>query len=132
MVLVIPSVLAMLGDNPMQSEFCCHRGLAANRFCRVCWVQKGQDDEENDDSGPADDNDAATVATDATDAGMGRKKTKKKKTKKKDRPPETLEQMTERIHLLMKVCSYRIESSWIPLTACGSDRRQSTFTKRVH
>ncbi|KAJ7590368.1 hypothetical protein C8J56DRAFT_859767 [Mycena floridula] len=34
MVLLIPSVLAMLGDNPMQSEFACH--------VRCCFV-KGQD-----------------------------------------------------------------------------------------
>jgi hypothetical protein len=41
-VLVIPMVLALLGDNPMQSEFACHIGLRGKLFCRACWV-KGTD-----------------------------------------------------------------------------------------
>ena len=44
MVLLIISVLAMLGDNPMQSEFACHVGLMGKLFCQCCFVQgKGQD-----------------------------------------------------------------------------------------
>ncbi|KAI6107639.1 hypothetical protein EDD16DRAFT_1694913 [Pisolithus croceorrhizus] len=39
MVLVIPAVLAMLGDNPMQSELMCHVGLQGKFFCCNCWVQ---------------------------------------------------------------------------------------------
>jgi hypothetical protein len=35
-------VLALLGDNPMQSEFACHIGLRGKLFCRACWV-KGTD-----------------------------------------------------------------------------------------
>ncbi|KAI6011162.1 hypothetical protein BKA83DRAFT_4067687 [Pisolithus microcarpus] len=42
MVLVVPAVLAMLGDNPMQSELACHIGLQGKFFCRNCWV-KGVD-----------------------------------------------------------------------------------------
>jgi hypothetical protein len=44
MVLVLPSILALLGDNPMQSEFACHAGLQSKFFCRSCWV-KGKDAE---------------------------------------------------------------------------------------
>ncbi|KIO03163.1 hypothetical protein M404DRAFT_76593, partial [Pisolithus tinctorius Marx 270] len=39
MVLMIPAILAMLGDNPMQSELACHVGLQGKFFCRNCWVQ---------------------------------------------------------------------------------------------
>ena len=38
-VLVIPMVLALLGDNPMQSEFACHIGLKGKLFCQACWVK---------------------------------------------------------------------------------------------
>ncbi|KAJ7893682.1 hypothetical protein B0H14DRAFT_2559667 [Mycena olivaceomarginata] len=41
-VLIIPEVLALLGDNPMQSEFACHLGLRGKLFRQACWV-KGHD-----------------------------------------------------------------------------------------
>lgn len=41
-VLLIPCVLALLGDNPMQSEFAAHIGMRGKYFCRACWV-KGSD-----------------------------------------------------------------------------------------
>ncbi|KAH7923808.1 hypothetical protein BV22DRAFT_1105892 [Leucogyrophana mollusca] len=51
MVLIIPAVLAMLGDNPMQSELACHIGLKGKFFCHNCWV-KGQDvDDSNTPAG---------------------------------------------------------------------------------
>ncbi|KAL0575042.1 hypothetical protein V5O48_006915 [Marasmius crinis-equi] len=48
-VLVIPSVLAMVGDNPMQSEFSCHIGFNGKFFCRVCEVSGNIDTTENDE-----------------------------------------------------------------------------------
>jgi hypothetical protein len=44
-VLVIPAVLALLGDNPMQSELACHVGLMGKYFCCACNV-KGHDTQE--------------------------------------------------------------------------------------
>ncbi|KAF7964522.1 hypothetical protein HWV62_6259 [Athelia sp. TMB] len=41
-VMLIPWILAMAGDNPMQSEFSSHIGLSGTCFCRVCHV-KGAD-----------------------------------------------------------------------------------------
>ena len=41
-VLVIPFVVALLGDNPMQSEFACHIGPRGKMLCHICNV-KGMD-----------------------------------------------------------------------------------------
>lgn len=49
-ILVIPFVLAMLGDNPMQSEFACHIGLQGKLFCRACWA-RGKDPADDADTG---------------------------------------------------------------------------------
>ncbi|KAJ3008869.1 hypothetical protein NUW54_g2991 [Trametes sanguinea] len=38
-ILVLPFILALLGDNPMQSEFACHIGMQAKFFCHNCWFQ---------------------------------------------------------------------------------------------
>ncbi|KIY53297.1 hypothetical protein FISHEDRAFT_33763, partial [Fistulina hepatica ATCC 64428] len=37
-VLIFPVVMALLGDNPMQSEFSAHIGLRGRMFCRMCYV----------------------------------------------------------------------------------------------
>jgi hypothetical protein len=42
MVMLIPWLLAMNGDNPMQSEFSSHIGTTGKCFCRVCFA-KGAD-----------------------------------------------------------------------------------------
>ncbi|KAF8144692.1 hypothetical protein K438DRAFT_1902947 [Mycena galopus ATCC 62051] len=86
LVLVIPSVLAMLGDNPMQSEFACHIGFRGKYFCRVCHV-KGEPEEENEDDAGSD---ASSVSSTASEQ-PGKKK---KKTKKKD---ESVNEMISRI-----------------------------------
>ncbi|KAI0639900.1 hypothetical protein C8Q77DRAFT_1045284 [Trametes polyzona] len=62
-ILVLPSVLALLGDNPMQSEFACHIGLQAKLFCRNCWV-KGRDVFGEQDGERERGGDAASVASD--------------------------------------------------------------------
>ncbi|KZV76151.1 hypothetical protein PENSPDRAFT_747853 [Peniophora sp. CONT] len=42
-VLVLPWILAFLGDNPMQSEFTSHVGLTGKLFCRMCKVMNSSD-----------------------------------------------------------------------------------------
>ena len=37
-VVVVPFVCALLGDNPMQSEFACYIGSKGKLFCRACLV----------------------------------------------------------------------------------------------
>lgn len=47
LVLIFPSVLALLGDNPMHREFACHIGLRGKYFYRTCMV-KGSDAQDAD------------------------------------------------------------------------------------
>ena len=44
---MIPFVAALLGDNPMQSEFACHVGPGGKSLCRICDV-KGVDGSTNE------------------------------------------------------------------------------------
>jgi hypothetical protein len=94
MVLVIPSVLAMLGDNPMQSEFACHIGFRGKYFCRVCWVKGDPEPEEDNEGDGLSDTSSASSQEPAADGK------KKKKTKKKD---ESVLEMVSRITQFMSV-----------------------------
>jgi hypothetical protein len=62
-VVVIPFVAALLGDNPMQSEFACHVGPGGKLLCRICDV-KGRD-ASMDGSQPS----AATISNDSANGG---------------------------------------------------------------
>ncbi|KAK7027138.1 hypothetical protein R3P38DRAFT_3268099 [Favolaschia claudopus] len=112
-VLVIPEVLALLGDNPMQSEFACHIGLRGKLFCRACWV-KGSDANAADSAetpAPADrgESDAESVggSNEGSVAGSGDESDaagkKKKRAKGKGKVQETLTQMIHRVTSFMKV-----------------------------
>ncbi|KAL6307553.1 hypothetical protein BKA93DRAFT_727298, partial [Sparassis latifolia] len=46
-VLVVPWILAFLGDNPMSSEFASHIGMKGKCFCRTCMV-RGADDQNRE------------------------------------------------------------------------------------
>lgn len=104
-VLLIPCVLALLGDNPMQSEFACHIGLRGKFFCRVCGV-KGKDAKAEDSAGrplhtravpPSSDEDS-----DADAQSIGSADTQgKKKTRTKFK--EGLAAMTERVKAFIQV-----------------------------
>ena len=117
MVLIFPVVLALLGDNPMQSEFACHIGLRGKFFCRACWV-KGSDAQAEAATAPslnlrssgsgtvaAGGNDSDDNASDVSEANSipdstepapdGRKGRKKAK--------ESLATMVERIQAFLRV-----------------------------
>jgi hypothetical protein len=38
-VILFPWIIALLGDNPMQSELSSHIGMSGKCFCRVCKVE---------------------------------------------------------------------------------------------
>ncbi|KAF8192221.1 hypothetical protein K438DRAFT_1762221 [Mycena galopus ATCC 62051] len=120
-VLIIPEVLALLGDNPMQSEFTCHIGLCGKLFCRACWV-KGTDamDADDDDNhgaerqdgddgrdegdgpgGPASDAGSA-AGSDVSDAGSEASPEKKKKKGPAKKVRESMAQMIERVKNFVK------------------------------
>ncbi|KAI5899751.1 uncharacterized protein SCHCODRAFT_02485944 [Schizophyllum commune H4-8] len=108
-VLVIPSVFAMLGDNPMQSEMCCHSGLMANHFCRACWVE-GEDveneAEEHDDgksaaSSRAPSPDSGRASPDSVRASPGA--TRASTTGARTRKAETLDDMISRLDCMMSM-----------------------------
>ncbi|KAJ6543258.1 hypothetical protein DFH09DRAFT_1249389 [Mycena vulgaris] len=113
-VLVIPEVLALLGDNPMQSEFACHIGLRGKLFCRACWV-KGTDalDPTGADdplARPGGDSDAESVAgsvngseqSNLSDA-QGRDTGSKTGKGKRKRAKETMTQMVNRIKAFVTI-----------------------------
>lgn len=80
-ILVIPDVLALLGDNPMQSELACHIGLTARLFCRTCWIGDGDegggnegedgDGDEEVDGGAGSDEEDVLLDADMEQAEVG-------------------------------------------------------------
>ncbi|KAJ7764528.1 hypothetical protein DFH07DRAFT_376904 [Mycena maculata] len=104
LILVIPSVLAMLGDNPMQSEFACHIGFRGKLFCRTCWAKGDpESDDEDDDNTDADggkSDETGLSDTSTGPAGSG-KETKKKRKKKKKKNLQTVPEMISRVRQFM-------------------------------
>ncbi|KAJ3809763.1 hypothetical protein EV368DRAFT_89490 [Lentinula lateritia] len=108
-VLLLICVLALLGDNPMQSEFASHIGLRGKFFCRSCWV-KGKDatadtdrvpmdlvdDDEGNSSNDGNDSETRSVRSTSTTASRGGEK--KKRTKFK----ESLKTMVQRVKEFVK------------------------------
>ncbi|KAJ3860712.1 hypothetical protein EV359DRAFT_48603, partial [Lentinula novae-zelandiae] len=90
MVLLIPSVLALCGDNPMQSEFACHIGFRGRLFCRICLVS-GKVDNEDNPSSTADDGNESDASL---NSNSGRKS--------KKRNIESMKDMITRIGDFMK------------------------------
>jgi hypothetical protein len=102
MVLVIPAVLAMLGDNPMQSEIACHIGLKGKFFCQNCWV-KGSDAADREVS-PArgDDGNMSDVSVGSNASNHSQQSSGGKKTWQKRK--ETLQELADCAHRFLGVC----------------------------
>ncbi|KAJ3875201.1 hypothetical protein F5051DRAFT_462159 [Lentinula edodes] len=92
LVLVIPSVHALLGDNPMQSEFACHIGFRGLLFCRNCKVSGKV--ENNDNNSSDHDGNASDASIGSASSQTGKKRTKT--------PPESMKDMIARITNFMK------------------------------
>ncbi|TCD66625.1 hypothetical protein EIP91_001135 [Steccherinum ochraceum] len=90
-VLVIPSVVALLGDNTMQSELSGHVGLTGHRFCRACDVTAEQQQGGDDESSHGDTDMADGDVHDNTDTGApiggAAATTEKGKGKEKEQAP---------------------------------------------
>ncbi|KAL1671362.1 hypothetical protein EV122DRAFT_256544, partial [Schizophyllum commune] len=125
-VLVIPSVFALLGDNPMQSELCCHSGLAANHFCRICWVEGSDMDDDSSRTAAPDGGDTSLPLSRESTPGpefpIG-STTSGAKTRK----TETLEEASARIGFFMSI-SERIRTKAETLNVL---MEQFTHAKRV-
>lgn len=65
-VVLIPSVLALLGDNPMQSEFASHIGMNGKLFCRVCLASNPTVAEEHMDADGAGDDECPSCADESS------------------------------------------------------------------
>jgi len=102
MFLVIPAVLAMLGDNPMQSEIVCYIGLKGKFFCRNCWV-KGSD-AANREVSPAhgDGGDMSNVSVGSNASNHSQQSLGGKKTWQKQK--ETLKELADCAHQFLGVC----------------------------
>lgn len=98
MVLVTTSVLAFLGDNPMQSEMACHIGLRGKFFCRMCTV-KGRDVDDECDMGVSNAGDAASSQSSSSSSSDNTES----KSGKRKRAKETLENLVDRARRFMKV-----------------------------
>ncbi|KAI6039086.1 hypothetical protein EDC04DRAFT_3012242 [Pisolithus marmoratus] len=110
MVLVIPAVLAMLGDNPMQSELACHVGLQGKFFCRNCWVQgAGADSRQCPDltgsvlTNADDDTRSIETGSHATDSDGSIHKDAMHQLKRKGRRSETMQDLVDRARRFLGV-----------------------------
>jgi len=134
-ILIFPTVLALLGDNPMHSEFACHIGLRGKFFCRTCWV-KGSDVEDagniflNNDRAGSQRNSPApssagsevepnTIATNNSDDMATNEvlpdssSTEPSTSRKRKKNEESYSAMLDRVSAFVKVCLMDSFQTWI-------------------
>ncbi|KAI0071553.1 hypothetical protein K474DRAFT_1712363 [Panus rudis PR-1116 ss-1] len=104
--LLIPSVLALLGDNPMQSELACHIGMMGKLFCRCCWVSSSVTDADDANADPdIDGSDNESIYSEISEASQSPTSGRRGRTGrgKKPKAMETLQHMMERVKMFMAV-----------------------------
>ncbi|KAG6915323.1 hypothetical protein DXG01_012129 [Tephrocybe rancida] len=121
-VLMIPQILVLLGDNPMQSEFACHIGLRGKLFCCACWVKgtntleeigetaqagdRGQDESDQESTGAV--SDAGSVVDSEQGDIMGTPSSGQAPTRgRKKKLIETMSQMVSRVKSFLKIGQLR-------------------------
>lgn len=95
MVLLIPSVLGILGDNPMQSEIACHVGLAGRMFCRACWV-RGRDESLREPKGSGATPQSKSPISSAGESIGSESSGGDREEEGRKRPKETLQELIDR------------------------------------
>lgn len=100
----MPAILALLGDNPMQSELSCHMGMMAKLFCRICLVKgRDADDEEEDEAGPMADDGMSDDGRESPGPSESGAATSGKRRK---RPMEKFDDMVDRVKRFLQVITF--------------------------
>ncbi|KIJ48475.1 hypothetical protein M422DRAFT_125766, partial [Sphaerobolus stellatus SS14] len=104
LVLVIPWVLAFLGDNPMQSEICCHRGLMAKFFCRVCgvWGTQTREESEAESTEPLAEASSAGASEGELTGSSEVPQLNGRKSRRKQKKLESLTEMSNRVRRFLQ------------------------------
>ena len=106
--MLIPSVLALLGDNPMQSELSCHVGLNGNKFCRICKTESNIRDQNGDPAQAVHLRNQNNVNGDESDSSMiscaSANSASNNNINKRGKKKATLAEMIQSARLFLTVC----------------------------